>query len=177
MNAPVPIEKRPDAVWTAAHTKARCEKVVARYCDSHSIAHYLPLQRRAKRYQRRTVETWIPMFPGYIFVQLAPEMHTILLQSHRIAAILPINATAEERLIEELRQIQRLEAAAREVELVVQPEIIEGKAVTVTAGPLRGVTGVVQRRLKLTRVVVNVDILGQSVAAELDIGEVTTEEA
>ena len=54
------ILQTPDARWAAVHTRPRCEKVVARYCTANGIEHYLPLRRRAERYQRRTVETALP---------------------------------------------------------------------------------------------------------------------
>ena len=57
----VQIEKKPNALWTAAHTKPRCEKVVADYCQRHGVTFYLPLRRRAKRYQRRTVENFLEL--------------------------------------------------------------------------------------------------------------------
>ncbi len=158
--------------WTAAHTKSRCEKVVSLHCERHAIPHYLPLLRRAKRYQRRTVETFLPMFPGYLFVQLNAETLTTLLRSHRVVQLLRTDETTEKVLVEELRQIQQLEQIQREAELLVQPDLAPGKPVLITAGPLAGLSGIVQRRRNTTRVTVNVELLGQSVSAELDIGEV-----
>jgi transcription antitermination factor NusG len=162
-----------DAVWTAAHTKPRCEKVVVRYCDAHGIPCYLPLRRRMQRYQRRTVETFLPMFPGYVFVQTGSEQQSLLMQSNRVVAIFAMDRTGEAQLLEELRAIQAMEAAAREGNLVVQPEIIAGRKVLITGGPLNGTVGIVERRRQKVRVTVNVNILGQSVSVELDIGEVT----
>lgn len=66
------IAMREGVRWTAVMTKPRCEKAVARYCTGFKITNYLPLRRRVERYQRRTVTTWLPMFPGYVFVQHDP---------------------------------------------------------------------------------------------------------
>jgi hypothetical protein len=64
------INKIPELVWTPVRTKPRQEKKLAAYCDSHSVPFYLPLKKSVKRYQRRTVESELPMFPGYIFCAL-----------------------------------------------------------------------------------------------------------
>jgi transcription antitermination factor NusG len=44
----------------------------------------------------------------------------------------------------------------------------KGQRVTVTHGPLRGLEGLVQRTKGRLRVVVNVDMIQQSVAVEID---------
>ena len=161
--------------WTAVHTRARCEKVVARFCEVNELPYYLPLRRQAKRYQRRTIENWIPMFKGYIFVQISDDGYQVLIKSNKVANILPVNAVEEDKLISELQDIQKMEELSRQEELIVQPEVEVGKQVRVISGPLQGATGVVQKRGQKMRVTVNLDILGQSVSAELDLGDVETD--
>ena len=166
------IEHEQGTHWTAVRTKPRCEKIVAEHCRRYDIACYLPLRRRAARYQRRTVETFLPMFPGYIFAQLGNVTKDVLVQSHKTVAILPIDDAQEATLIDELRDIQTLEQASLEADLTVQPELMQGKPVRITGGPLAGLRGIVNRRHEKTRVTVNVEMLGQSVSAELDVGDV-----
>ncbi len=168
------IAKSNEAQWTAARTKPRCEKVVSAYCDHHGIACYLPWRRVAKRYQRRTVVSHLPMFSGYVFVQVSWPDKTVLRNSGKIVSILPMDDTLETVLISELRGLQLLEEAADATELVVRSEIVAGETVTVAAGPLQGLTGMVERRHQKTRVTVNIELLGQSVSADLDIGEVVS---
>ncbi|MCF7855526.1 MAG: hypothetical protein K9N51_12060 [Candidatus Pacebacteria bacterium] len=170
------IIQQEDSRWTAVHTRPRCEKIVAKYCCRHNINHYLPLRRRAKRYQRRTVETFLPLFPGYVFVQVSAEQRSVVMHSGRVAALLPTDDASEIRLIEELRTIQAMENATLAAELVVQPELVPGKPVLITKGPLQGTNGIVERRHHKTRVTVNVDLLGQSVSVDLDMEEVNAED-
>ncbi len=170
------INKLPDRRWTAAYTKARCEKVVKEYCERHAITCYLPLRRQAKRYQRRTVETFLPMFPGYIFVQTDGEGQTRLLQSHRVVHLLTLDDLQELRLINDLRDLQHLETIAKRAEIVVKPELLPGKPVLVTSGPLQGLNGIIQRRQSHTRITVNIELLGQSASVEVDAGELELED-
>jgi len=170
------IRQIPGLRWTAVYTKARCEKVVADYCERHGFAYYLPLRRRAQRYQRRTVETFLPMFPSYTFVQISETDKTLLAQSHKTVAILPVDDAQEARLIEELQDIRILERAQLELEVEVLPELAPGRTVRITSGPLSGLNGIVERRQQQTRVTVNVEMLGQSVSVEVDLGEVDVAE-
>ena len=93
------------------------------------------------------------------------------MNSGKIVSILPMRDTLESILITELRGLQLLEQAADATELVVRPEIVAGETVTVASGPLQGLTGVAERRRQKTRVTVNIELLGQSVSADLDIGD------
>ena len=165
----------PGLRWTAVHAKPRTEKVLANYCAQHALDHYLPLRRRAQRYQRRTVETFLPMFPGYLFVQLDEDRKSILVRSHKVVSVLAVSEAGEATLVRELQAVQCLEAAGRQSELTVQPEIVSGRPVRVVAGPLKGMEGIVEKRNRQTRVSVNVDILGQSVSVDLDIEELEVE--
>jgi transcriptional antiterminator RfaH len=167
----VEIAVRDGVRWTAVRTKPRCEKAFARYCEGHKVPNYLPLRRRVERYQRRTVATWLPMFPGYVFAQYAPERPGELVNSHKILTILDIGPAGEAVLVEELRALQKMESLAQTAEIEVMPEIVPGQAVRITGGPMHGVTSIVERRVGSVRVTVNVEILGQSVAVEMDVGD------
>ena len=171
----VVIAAVPDMRWVPVYTKPRCEKVVDEYCQRHGIPSYLPLLRRAKRYQRRTVEVWLPMFRSYIFVQIDSATSSLLLQSHKVVHCIQVTEDMEQLLVRELVDIRRLELAQRETHLVVLPELQPGQAVLIVDGPFKGMTGIVERRRNQTRVTVNVELLGQAVLAEMDVGEITIE--
>lgn len=171
----VDLIQHPHVVWTPVHTRPRCEKVVGQFCERFGLTYYLPLRRQVKRYQRRNVEHFLPMFGGYIFVQLEQQTRMRLMESHRVVNFLDSSGARELQLLDDLREVQRLELASMDAELVVQPELVPGTPVLIAAGPLAGLTGIVQRRQAKTRVSVNVDMLGQSVSVDLDVGEVAIE--
>ncbi|MFW5997052.1 MAG: transcription termination/antitermination protein NusG, partial [Lentisphaeria bacterium] len=117
-------------------------------------------------------ETWLPMFRGYLFVQLSSEHYRLLASCCKVAHILSINQGEEKQLVEELRDIQRMEEISCSRDITVKPEIEAGQLVQVSCGPLQGTTGIVKKRGGRMRVTVNLEILGQSVSTDLDIGEV-----
>lgn len=169
------IRQIPEMLWVPVYTKPRCEKVVEDYCRHHGVACYLPLLRRARRYQRRTVETFLPMFRSYVFAQVDAECRTQLVQSHRVIHMVDVSLQQEATLVRELNDLLRLEQLQSQTELVVLPELQPGQMVVITEGPFKGMNGIVQRRRSLTRVTVNIELLGQAVVAEMDVGELERE--
>ena len=166
----------PELIWTPVRTKPRQEKKLAAYCKSHDVHFYLPLRKKVKRYQRRTVESEIPMFPGYIFCALDEDLYRTLLISGTIVYRIAMDDISEKGLINDLNALQEFERIAQLKDVIIRPEIVKGAKVNIASGALAGVTGVVERREKTTLITVNVDILGQSVSSIIDIEDLEIEE-
>lgn len=167
----VTIAKEDGKRWLVIKTRARAEKKVARFCDRLGVSHYLPLRRSVRRYQGRAVVHDVPIFTGYVFAQIALAELGQLEELRHVAHCMVPDLSMEKGLIRELNDLQLLSKAAADGELMVRPEIEAGKLVTITHGPMSGLSGVVVRRKKQTRVAVNVEMIGQSVSIEADVGE------
>ncbi|MDP7743807.1 MAG: transcription termination/antitermination NusG family protein, partial [Lentisphaeria bacterium] len=76
-----------DRRWIVVRTMARCEKKFAKFCDHLDIRHYLPLRRSVKRYTRKVATHLVPIFPGYVFVQVNPNLKPELLASKLTARV------------------------------------------------------------------------------------------
>lgn len=163
-------------LWTPIRTKPRREKKLAEYCAANNITYYLPLRRSVKRYERKTVEFWVPMFSGYIFCQINTEIYALLVKSKAVFFKVEINEILEKRFIEDLTNIALIEKHSQQEELEIKPELKVGETVIITAGPLKGLTGIVEKRNKAILITVNVELLGQSVSVEVDIGDLEKED-
>ena len=164
-----------DKQWMVVKTKARSEKKFAEYCRNRSVTYYLPLRRSLKHYSRRTVEFMIPMFSGYVFVQINPMHKVTLLECRQSAQVIVPDKRSEETLITELNAIQTLINATLEGKIIVRPEIQVGENVRIKSGLLAGLNGIVTYRNHKTRVTVNVEMIGYSVSVDLDVGELDIE--
>ncbi|MFA4944683.1 MAG: transcription termination/antitermination NusG family protein [Lentisphaeria bacterium] len=165
----------PDRLWTAVQAKPRCEKRIAEWCGRLHLTHYLPLRKQVKRYQRRNVTTFIPLFRGYLFAQLSPEERLQLGQFQKVARIFPMDREREAPLLAELRAVRIFELAGLASALEIRPELAPGTPVTIAGGPLRGASGIVERRQGKARITVNIELLGQSVTVEVAAAELETE--
>ena len=72
----------------------------------------------------------------------------------------------QQRLVDQLRQLQLALQAGQWVEAL--PFLEAGRRVRVQAGPLRGLEGLIVRIKGQTRIVLNVDMIRESVAVEVD---------
>jgi transcriptional antiterminator RfaH len=170
------ISNSPGLLWTPVRTKPRQEKKFIEYCEAHGIVFYLPLRRSVKRYQRRTVEFYIPMFTGYVFCSMNHDLYQTAALSGRIVYRLQMNEKSEKELIGDLCDIQMIEKLTGEADVIVRPELVPGKKIIVRSGPLKGMRGVAEKRKGKTMITINVEILGQSVSTETDVEDIEVED-
>jgi transcription antitermination factor NusG len=165
------------AHWLAFRTKARAEKVVANYCIHRGFGiAYLPLRRSVRRYAKGPRTHWLPLLPGYVFAACDPEQaQTFQIESSGICGVINTSKVGEKSLINDLIQLRELELAQIHGHLEMRPEIVVGKSVKINHGPLRGVSGIVERRAGKARISVNVELIGQAATLEVDVDEVTLE--
>lgn len=126
---------------------------------------YLPLRRKKHRYGSRVRVFDVPLFSGYVFCVAPIEQKRWLKQNRLIANVLEV--VDQQKLADQLAQIDRALTVGEAV-VEVMPYLEKGKWVRVTAGPLRGLEGMVLRVQSKTKVVLNVDMIRQSVAVEVD---------
>ncbi len=153
-----------EALWNVIYTKARAEKKMGEYCQSHNFEYYLPLRKEIKVYQRRKVEVWKPLFPGYIFVKYAPAARIKLLESKIIVKI--IHVPDQQKFIREIKNLKMVLNLNPEISAC--PTLTEGTAVRIKEGPLMGIEGIIEKIKNRTRVIVSVSSIGQGVPIEID---------
>ncbi|RMF85251.1 MAG: hypothetical protein D6744_01720 [Planctomycetota bacterium] len=152
--------------WWVAHTKPRSEKALALDLERRRIPYYLPLRRRTthSRATGRASHSIVPVFTGYVFFNAVEQQRIQALTTNRIVSTLEV--VDQQRLVFELRQIQRVICTDSEFEWGERLEV--GDWVRVIAGPLMGVEGVVRGRRSRARLVLNVQMLAQSVQLEVE---------
>ena len=106
-----------------------------------------------------------PLFPGYVFAKLDKTKRDIVLKSKNVVRIIEVKD--QRRIAKELDQIQM--ALAADPTLGASESFTKGKYVRITDGPFRGLEGIVQSVRGETRVVLNVDMIGQGVPVEVEM--------
>ena len=135
---------------------------MAELCKISRISHYLPLRSETKKYQRRKVTVTKPLFPGYLFANITPATRLTLLKSNNL--LRTIDTNDPRTLVRELVYVRR--ALRITPDLETAPALTAGTKVRVKRGPLAGVEGVVTCIRAKTRVMINVDMVGQAVIVE-----------
>lgn len=150
--------------WFVVHTRSRQEKALARYLVPLEIPFYLPSSENRVRRGGRNFVSYLPLFPGYMFLRGASAERAAAVRSNVIVRVL--DAPDQSELHAELWNLRRLQLAG--ATLVPSPAIHPGDAVRVTEGPFRGYTGSVVSEQGRLRLIVSISMLRQSVAVELD---------
>jgi transcriptional antiterminator RfaH len=158
--APQPADVR----WHVLQTLARQEKALANDLDALKVEHYLPLQPSVRYYGKRKLTTELPVFPGYLFLRGTLDQAYRADRTERVARII---AVADQALLEqELTQIKR----ALELGAILTPcdKLVPGSLAEVSAGPLQGIVGEVEGRVKPDRLILRIKTLGQAVSLSIE---------
>mgnify|MGYP001349147383 CR=1 FL=1 len=150
--------------WWVARTKSRNEKAFAQTLLQWKIAYFLPLTEKVTKRRGRAFKSLLPLFGGYVFFCGLSQTKTQALTTQRIAQV--IDVVDQKGLVRDLTKIHR--ALTSGAKLDPHPNLQEGTRCRVLAGPLEGTEGILLRKKNQTRLLLRVDILGQSAALDLD---------
>jgi transcriptional antiterminator RfaH len=156
-----------ELLWFVVHTRPRCEKKLVQYCEEKDIATTLPCYRAVHKYRGKTVVFLKPLFPGYVFLQMATIDRQKVYQSKYVATLLDVFEQAQ--FAHQLTDILRALDTGLEVRLA--PRIGEGNWVRIKAGALRGLEGWVEKRYGMTTVLLRLDFIGQAAAVKVQADE------
>ena len=160
--------------WYAIRVNARHEKRVAQLLAGAEFQVYLPLVRTLRQWSDRRKMVEVPLFPGYLFVHCAmdgPNRVRLLSASRSVLAIVGSGPRPVPIPSIEIESIRSLLQADTQVTTLAR--LVRGARVRVMDGPLAGVEGVVVSRRGGRRIVCSVKLLGRSVRADLEAGNVT----
>jgi transcription antitermination factor NusG len=153
-----------DGQWWVLHTRPRAEKTLARKLLDGQQSFFLPLYQRKWKNNGRTFQSWLPLFPGYVF--LHGDSHTRLkaLQTNLIANVLPV--LDQEQLQADLVRVHTLIASGQP--LLPEERLQPGMPVEIVGGALAGLEGKVLRQGKGWKFFVEVKLLQRGVSVEID---------
>jgi transcriptional antiterminator NusG len=164
--AGAPGSKNWYAVWTQSHF----EQAVSQQLSAKGFTAFLPEMSVWSKRGGEQHLIRVPMFPGYLFVRDEMDKHSYIeiLRARGVVRILEDGWTRLTPVPDaEIDAIQQVVSA--EVPVFAHEHLAHGDRVEVTEGPLTGLEGwFVQDKPTKGRLVLNVDLLGRSVAVEVD---------
>jgi transcription antitermination factor NusG len=152
--------------WFAVYTCANHEKRVAAHFEARAVNHFLPLYSSLRRWKDRRVRLELPLFPGYIFVQLAKDVHLRVLEVPGVVRLVGFNGQPHPLPQSEIDSLKR--GILNELRIVPHAYLKIGSRVRIVRGPLEGAEGILVRRKNVHRVVLSLDLIARSVAVEID---------
>lgn len=162
-----------NGLWWVAHTKSRNEKALAHDLMAKNISYFLPMTWTVHRYSHRAIKSLLPLFTGYLFFCGNENDRVELLKTNRVANLIEVKD--QDSLIHELTRFdQALRAGAP---LTPYKYLHKGQWCRVIAGPLLGLEGIVVQTKGDTRLVLQINLLGQAASVEIDIDMIEPVEA
>lgn len=158
--------------WYAAYTRCNHERVVNKLLTDKGIITFLPMIIVPSRRKDRKILMKRPLFPNYLFVEL-DEIHDTWMKTFRTPGLVHICGNGRPMPVpdEDIDSIRIFINSDRN--LYPLPYLQVGSRVQVIAGPLTGAIGILEKEdHKRRRLVVSIELMGQSVAATLYDDEV-----
>jgi transcription antitermination factor NusG len=154
-----------ESSWYAVYTRHQHEKTVAQILTGKGFNTFLPLYATTHDWKDRTKALTLPLFPCYVFLKggierrlqiiTTPGIYGLVSSAGQPAAIPDIEIEAIRRVIESGTRVE------------IHPFLKCGSWVRVKCGPLAGIEGILVRKKNVSRLVLNVEILGTAAAIEV----------
>lgn len=169
--APESLAATAAAPWWAVYTLPRREKELVRRLLGLGVHFYSPtIKKRSCSPGGRRRTSYVPLFPGYVFVSGGADERHQLMTTNCVSRCLEVPDGAE--LVRDLQQIHQL--IRSEAPLTPESRIEAGARVRVRSGALAGMEGVVLRRHGAQRLLVVVRFLQQGASVQLEDFQVET---
>lgn len=159
------------AAWYAIYTRPHHEKSVAKQLAERRVEALVPTCRRVRRWKDRKKEIWLPVFPGYVFVNMLLRDRYRVLQLPGVVRFVTFGGMPASVSEEDLQALRL--AAESGATMEPHPYLKVGRRVEVCCGVLAGIRGMLVRKKGAHRLVLSLDLLQRSVAVEVDANDVT----
>jgi transcription antitermination factor NusG len=150
--------------WYAVYTCANRERQVARQFVSRDIEHFLPSYESVREWSDRRVKLQMPLFPGYLFVWSALRQRLRILT---VPGVVNLVGVGGQPMPLPTDTICTLRDAIERVAAQPSPCLSVGQRVSICAGPLKGLKGVLVRHKSGTRVVISIDLINRAFIADV----------
>jgi transcription termination/antitermination protein NusG len=158
--------------WYAVHTRSRHEDRVYIGLAQRAFHAFLPKMEVWSKRKDRRKKIMIPMFPGYLFVEILTldnEIKVDVLKTFGVVRILGKPRSADPIAIPETKidAIQRIVHSRVEVQQLQYPKV--GEPARIIDGPFKGVEGLVLKTdFEKELFVIAIELLQRSVAIKLE---------
>jgi transcription antitermination factor NusG len=154
-----------ESSWYAIYTRHQHEKTVAQILTGKGFDTFLPLYATTHNWKDRTKALTLPLFPCYVFLKGGIERRLQIITTPGIYGL--VSSAGQPAAIPdiEIEAIRRVVDSGTRVE--IHPFLKCGSWVRVKCGPLAGIEGILVRKKNVSRLVLNVEILGTAASIEV----------
>ena len=153
--------------WYAVYVRSRQEKKIHKIFLNNGIKSSLPLMKTTRQWSDRKKKVEIPLFRGYIFVRINIGKDKLnIIKTNGVVKFIGIRSKPSKIPDEEMHWVHMMVEQSPDVQS--EKEIPVGQKVRVTAGPFKGIEGVVMRSGNRSRLVVHIESIMYAVSVEIN---------
>jgi transcription elongation factor/antiterminator RfaH len=165
------IQSFDDTFWYALYTRPRHEKQVLRQLSENEIEGFLPTIKVRRRWSDRYKTIEEPLFKNYVFLKFKFDLrYHETLRPYGALSFVTFSGVPGQIPAAEVDAIKRL--VESELRYDPHPYLKAGRRVRIRSGALAGCEGILTRKKGIARLVLSVNMLQQSVSAEVDAATV-----
>ncbi|MGH9503534.1 MAG: UpxY family transcription antiterminator [Terriglobales bacterium] len=153
--------------WYVLQTRYRFESKVAAQLQSKGVETFLPLLTETHRWSDRQKAISIPLFSGYVFVRLSPELPSRLrvLRTEGVMGFVSVHGDASAVPCRQIDDLRRLLAQKQPCALHTFLKV--GQRVRIRGGCLDGLMGILAHSNQKT-LVISIECIQRSVAVAIE---------
>jgi len=155
--------------WYALYTRANHERRVSLELGDRGVHHYLPCYESVRRWKDRRKLLKLPLFPGYVFVQIQLKDRLRALQAAGAVRLVGFNGGPTALPDDEIAALREILGSGNKAEPFPYKSI--GKRFCILRGPFAGLEGKLLRHRKKWRVVLSIDLIQRSVLVDMDAAD------
>lgn len=154
--------------WYAVQTFSCREKIVDKLLRKQGIHSYLPLLPQRRRWSDRVKTIYVPLFPGYIFVNVDAQAqeYTTVRYNSSVCRILSDQQGPTVIPDCQITDIKRM--LDNDKYLKVAQGFYRGQQIKIKSGPLRGMIGEYVQTQAGRYLALHVNLLGRTVLTKID---------
>ena len=153
--------------WYALYTKSRAEKKVYNDLLYKGFEAYLPLRKVLKHWSDRKKWVEMPIINSYVFIRIQKDDFLQVLDTKGVVSFVSIKRSPVKIPDCEIKAMQQ--TVASNMSFNVEPSTIQkGQIITITSGPLKGITGEVFDLKNPKKIYLRISNLGYTLVVNLD---------
>jgi transcription termination/antitermination protein NusG len=154
--------------WYALSVRSRHEFVARDELVKKGVEAFLPSVMKLRQWRDRKKQVEFPVFPGYLFVSLAPcaQVFMQVVKTRGTVGLVSLEPGHPTPVVsEEIQALRTVIESGKAFD--VYPHFQEGARIRIRRGPLQGAEGVLAKKDDQHLFCVNVEILGRSVGLKI----------
>ena len=155
-----------DGVWRVFYTRARAEKKCEERLTDRRIDVLVPKKQEIRQWSDRKKEVTVPLFRNYLFARVDEKTRLRVLRTNGIVRCVHFDGEPARLRDETVEYLQTAQKAPQRLSVAdLRPPV--GETVTITSGPLKGLTGEVQQHRGQMHLLVRVTAIRQAMRVEV----------